>query len=126
MAERTLPSARRIITALLFVATLATGGMQLGILGDSGGSVDLGPGVTLPTGDGALIEGVLGLPRSPYPLFAETGADRALVTLTYRGLTRLNERNWPTPDLATEWSSFDSGKAWNFTLDPAEIGRAHV
>lgn len=119
MAERTLPSARRIITALLFVATLATGGMQLGILGDSGGSVDLGPGVTLPTGDGALIEGVLGLPRSPYPLFAETGADRALVALTYRGLTRLNESNWAMPDLATEWSSFDSGKAWNFTLDPA-------
>ncbi|MFM2098059.1 MAG: hypothetical protein RIT06_687 [Chloroflexota bacterium] len=119
MAERTLPSARRIITALLLVATLVTGGIQLGIFGGSGGSIDLGPGVTLPTGDGALIEGVLGLPRSPYPLFAETGADRALVTLTYRGLTRLNERNWPTPDLATEWSSFDSGKAWNFTLDPA-------
>ena len=61
---------------------------------------------------------MIGLPERPLPLFASTGADRAIVALTYRGLTRLDTSGYPTADLATSWSVSEDGLAWTFLLDP--------
>jgi len=73
----------------------------------------------LPNDPTTLREGIVGLPKLPLPLFASTGADRAIVALTYRGLTRLDTSGYPTADLATSWSVSEDGLAWTFKLDPA-------
>jgi len=97
--------------------------MQVGLITPPGGvggeGFEIGGGVTLPSGPTAVIEGVIGTPRTPYPLFAETGADRAIVALTYRALTRLDDGGWPTPDVATEWSPSPDGLTWTLGIDPA-------
>ena len=114
---------RRIAASLLAAATLWVGAMQIGVIappsGVAGEGFEIGGGVALPTGPNALVEGVVGTPRYPYPLFAETGADRAIVALTYRALTRLDSGGWPTPDIATSWSASPDGLTWTFAIDPA-------
>jgi peptide/nickel transport system substrate-binding protein len=66
-----------------------------------------------------LTVGVVGIASTPLPLFAETAADRAVVSLTYRSLTRLDASGWPGPDVATAWSVAADGLSWTITLDPA-------
>jgi peptide/nickel transport system substrate-binding protein len=66
-----------------------------------------------------LTIGVVGIASKPLPLFAETAADRAVVALTYRGLTRLDASGWPGPDIASGWSVAADGLSWTITLDPA-------
>jgi ABC-type transport system substrate-binding protein len=109
---------RRIAIFLFFAVALASALAQAGIVGGArpGGGISIG--ITLPSGPTTLREGVIGLPERPLPLFASTGADRAIVALTYRGLTRLDTSGYPTADLATSWSVSEDGLAWTFLLDP--------
>lgn len=109
---------RRASIALLAVVALASAGAQAGVLGgmNPGGGISIG--ITLPSGPTTLREGVVGLPERPLPLFEATGADRAIVALTYRGLTKLDVGGYPTPDLATSWSTSEDGLTWTFALDP--------
>ena len=104
---------------MIFAASaLFAGAAQLGLVSSQipGGGV---PGGELPSGDGVLSVGVVGNTVIPLPLFAETAADRAVVALTYRGLTRLDASGWPEPDLATTWSVAADGLSWTIVLDPA-------
>lgn len=109
---------RSLVALLLSAVALYAGLVQTGLVGSSASGAEIG-GTVMPSGEGALIEGVIGQPRYPYPLIAETGADRAIVALTYRALTRLDAGGWPQPDLATEWSVSSDGLSWTFALDPA-------
>lgn len=109
----------RKFTALLFAAAaLFAGAAQLGLVSAQIPGVGV-PGGELPSGDGVLSVGVVGIPSTPLPLFAETAADRAVVSLTYRSLTRLDASGWPGPDIATEWSVASDGLSWTITMDPA-------
>jgi peptide/nickel transport system substrate-binding protein len=110
---------RRIAIFLFFTVALASALAQAGVIGGGRPGGGLSIGITLPSGPTTLREGVIGLPERPLPLFASTGADRAIVALTYRGLTRLDTSGYPTADLATSWSVSEDGLAWTFVLDPA-------
>jgi ABC-type transport system substrate-binding protein len=110
---------RRIAIFLFFTVALASALAQAGVIGGGRPGGGLSIGITLPSGPTTLREGVIGLPERPLPLFASTGADRAIVALTYRGLTRLDTSGYPTADLATSWSVSEDGLAWTFLLDPA-------
>jgi peptide/nickel transport system substrate-binding protein len=114
-----MSSLRRVVAILLFVVALVSAGAYAGIIGEARPGGGLSIGITLPSGPTTLREGVIGLPEQPLPLFASTGADRAIVALTYRGLTRLDTSGYPTADLATSWSVSEDGLAWTFVLDPA-------
>jgi peptide/nickel transport system substrate-binding protein len=113
-----MSSLRRVAVLVLFAVALVSAGAQAGIIGESRPGGGLSIGITLPSGPTTLREGVIGLPERPLPLFASTGADRAIVALTYRGLTRLDTSGYPTADLATSWSVSEDGLAWTFVLDP--------
>jgi peptide/nickel transport system substrate-binding protein len=113
-----MSSLRRVAVLILFAVALVSAGAQAGIIGESRPGGGLSIGITLPSGPTTLREGVIGLPERPLPLFASTGADRAIVALTYRGLTRLDTSGYPTADLATSWSVSEDGLAWTFVLDP--------
>jgi peptide/nickel transport system substrate-binding protein len=102
----------------LAAAALFAGAAQLGLVNAQIPGVGV-PGGELPSGEGVLSVGVVGIASSPLPLFAETAADRAVVALTYRGLTRLDASGWPGPDVASEWSVAADSLSWTFTLDPA-------
>lgn len=110
---------RRVAALLLFAVAFLSAGAQAGIIGGGRPGGGLSIGITLPNDPTTLREGIVGLPKLPLPLFASTGADRAIVALTYRGLTRLDTSGYPTADLATSWSVSEDGLAWTFKLDPA-------
>lgn len=108
---------RKIAAVLFAAAALFAGAAQLGLVSAQIPGVGV-PGGELPSGDGVLSVGVVGIASTPLPLFAETAADRAVVSLTYRGLTRLDSSGWPGPDIATEWSVAADGLSWTISLDP--------
>jgi peptide/nickel transport system substrate-binding protein len=109
---------RKIIAALFAAAALFAGASQLGLVTTQLPGVGV-PGGELPSGEGVLSVGVVGIASTPLPLFAETAADRAVVALTYRNLTRLDASGWPGPDVASTWSVAADNLSWTFTLDPA-------
>ena len=114
------PLRRAAVFLALAVATFMAG-QQAGLFTAPGvgGGISLGSGISLPSGPTTLVEGVVGLPAQPLPLFAKSGADRAIVALTYRALTRLDVGGAPGPDLASAWSVSEDALTWSFTIDPA-------
>ena len=112
---------RRVAVFLALVAAIFMAGQQAGLLAAPGvgGGISLGSGISLPSGPTTLSEGVVGLPAQPLPLFAKSGADHAIVALTYRALTRLDVGGAPGPDLASAWSVSEDALTWSFTIDPA-------
>ena len=112
---------RRAAVFLALAVGIVMAGQQAGLFTapGAGGGISLGSGISLPSGPTTLTEGVVGLPAQPLPLFAKSGADRAIVALTYRALTRLDLGGAPGPDLASAWSVSDDGLTWSFTIDPA-------
>ena len=109
---------RKIAAVLFAAAALFAGAAQLGLISAQVPGIGV-PGGELPSGEGVLTVGVVGIASKPLPLFAETAADRAVVALTYRGLTRLDENGWPGPDIASDWSVAADGLSWTVTIDPA-------
>lgn len=63
-------------------------------------------------------EGTIGRPVSVNPLAARTQVDRDLVALTFSGLVKLGPDGMLIPDLASRWTSDETGKTWTFTLRP--------
>lgn len=112
---------RRVAVFLMLAAAIFMAGQQAGLLAAPGvgGGISLGSGISLPSGPTTLSEGVVGLPAQPIPLFTKSGADRAIVALTYRALTRLDVGGAPGPDLASAWSVSEDALTWSFTIDPA-------
>lgn len=112
---------RRVAVFFMLAAAIFMAGQQAGLLASSGasGGISLGSGISLPSGPTTLSEGVVGIPAQPLPLFAKSGADRAIVALTYRALTRLDLGGAPGPDLASAWSVSEDALTWSFTIDPA-------
>ncbi|MFA7296337.1 MAG: peptide ABC transporter substrate-binding protein [Dehalococcoidia bacterium] len=70
-------------------------------------------------GGGRYIEGVVGAPRYPTPLFARDNAvDGDLAALLFAGLTRIDADGTPRPDLAERWEVTPDGLTYTFYLRP--------
>ena len=64
------------------------------------------------------IEGVLGRATNASPFGGRTAADRALVSLLFRGLVKLGPGTTIVSDLAESWTADESGRTWTFHLRP--------
>jgi peptide/nickel transport system substrate-binding protein len=62
------------------------------------------------------VEGVVGRATNASPFGARSAADRALVSLLFRGLVRLGPGSSIVSDLAARWQVDPSGRAWTFHL----------
>ena len=109
---------RQALGAIALLAAVVLSGMQLGLISPPQGGISL-VGGTLPSGPGVLSEGVIGTLETPLPLFAASGADRAVVALSYRALTHLDSGGSPEPEVAASWSVAEDGLTWTFVVDPA-------
>jgi peptide/nickel transport system substrate-binding protein len=63
-----------------------------------------------------LREGVVGVPESVTPVTARNRAERALVGLVFSGLVRLGPGTSYQPDLASSWTSDETGGTLTFTI----------
>ena len=71
----------------------------------------------LAAGGGRYVEGVVGRPRYPTPLFARDNAvDGDLSALLFAGLTRIDADGTPRPDLAERWEVTPDGQTYTFHL----------
>jgi peptide/nickel transport system substrate-binding protein len=64
------------------------------------------------------VEGVLGRATNASPFGARTAADRALVSLLFRGLVKLGPGSTIVSDLADSWTVDEAGRTWTFHLRP--------
>jgi peptide/nickel transport system substrate-binding protein len=70
-----------------------------------------------PAFGGSYVEGVTGAPARINPLFAgQNTVDQSLVELVFSGLTRLDDRDQPFPDLAESWDISADGRSYTFRL----------
>ncbi len=66
---------------------------------------------------GSYVEGMTGAPGRINPLFAGLNdVDLSLVSLVFAGLTRLDDRGRPFPELAETWTVSDDGLEYVFLL----------
>lgn len=75
------------------------------------------PEGTTPVFGGTYIEGVTGAPARVNPLFAaQNDVDESLAALVFSGLTRLDDKGQPFPDLAESWEVTPDGRSYTFRL----------
>lgn len=70
-------------------------------------------------GGGRYIEGVVGAPRYPTPLFSrDNPVDGDLAALVFSGLTKIGADGTPRADLAERWEVTPDGLTYTFHLRP--------
>lgn len=75
------------------------------------------PSYVVPDRGGAYVEAISGLPKLLNPILATPDSiDSDLASLVFSGLTKLNERGEPVPDLALSWEVSADNKTYTFTL----------
>ncbi|HEY7270815.1 MAG TPA: peptide ABC transporter substrate-binding protein, partial [Dehalococcoidia bacterium] len=75
------------------------------------------PQGTQPAFGGSYIEGLTGAPARIDPLFAAQNAvDASMTALVFSGLTRLDDKGQPFPDLAESWDISPDGRTYTFHL----------
>ena len=67
------------------------------------------------------VEAVLGRATNASPFGARSAADRAIVSLLFRGLVHLGPGSTIVGDLASRWEVDSVGKAWTFHLRPGQL-----
>jgi peptide/nickel transport system substrate-binding protein len=70
----------------------------------------------VPDYGGAYVEGLAGFPQALNPILANDEASRTVNALVFGGLTRLDERGQPAPDLAESWEVSPDGRTYTFHL----------
>jgi peptide/nickel transport system substrate-binding protein len=71
------------------------------------------------TGGGTYVEGIVGRPEHPTPLFVrDNPIDGDLAALLFSGLTRIEGDGTPHPDLAERWDVTPDGLTYTFHLRP--------
>ena len=106
----------RALIGALTVALIAFSVTALApTLHSSGDAVE--PNAPATTGQ-AYVEGVLGRATNASPFGARSAADRALVSLLFRGLVKLGPGSSIVGDLAVSWEVDGSGSTWTFHLRP--------
>jgi peptide/nickel transport system substrate-binding protein len=110
-----LPLERAAI--LLLAALLAALALALSVPAPApAASVIAGPGATAEPVAHVLREALVGPVATLDPLYARTRAERDIVALLFRGLTRLGSNAGFEPDLATGWTIGDGGRVYTFRL----------
>ena len=109
LRDRALIGALTVVLIAFSVTALAP------TLHSSGDAVE--PSAPTSTGH-AYVEGVLGRATNASPFGARSAADRALVSLLFRGLVKLGPGSSIVGDLAVSWEVDDSGSTWTFHLRP--------
>jgi peptide/nickel transport system substrate-binding protein len=72
-----------------------------------------------PAYGGTYTEGMAGAPGRVNPLFAgQNAVDETLSALVFAGLTRLDDKGQPFPDLAENWTLSPDGLVYTFVLRP--------
>jgi peptide/nickel transport system substrate-binding protein len=106
--------------ALIGALTVALIAFSIAALAPSLHSSDDSAEPTLPPGlvGRTYVEGVLGRASNASPFGARSAADRALVSLLFRGLVKLGPDNSIVGDLAARWEVDASGRTWTFYLRP--------
>lgn len=106
MALRNRP---RALYALLLVGGLTALGLGWYTLGGTAGAVPAG----------RYVEGVVGRPQRPTPLFARANdVDGDVAALLFSGLTRIEGDGVVLPDLAERWEVTPDGLTYTFYLRP--------
>ena len=109
---RRLPSTGHTFTRLLYALVLV-GGIALLAFGWYTRGADRDASA------GRYVEGILGRPLHPSPLFARGNPpDADLAALLFSGLTRISADGTPVPDLAERWEVTPDGLAYTFHLRP--------
>ncbi len=72
--------------------------------------------VTTPGRGGALVEGIVGIPRFVNPVLANTRADRDVTALVYRGLMKIAPTGELVPDAAEAVTLSADGTTYTITL----------
>jgi peptide/nickel transport system substrate-binding protein len=66
---------------------------------------------------GAYVEGLTGAPSRINPLFGgQNAVDASMASLIFSGLTRLDDKGQPFPDLAESWDLSPDSRAYTFRL----------
>lgn len=72
---------------------------------------------TVAQAGGEHVEGIVGSPLYINPLLASFNeADKDLASLVFSGLTRINDKGEPAPDLARDWTISPDGLDYTFRL----------
>jgi peptide/nickel transport system substrate-binding protein len=72
-----------------------------------------------PAFGGVYVEGVAGAPSRINPFYAPLNAvDQGLAALVFSGLTKLDAKGRPIPDLAESWEVSGNGRVYTFRLRP--------
>ncbi len=74
------------------------------------------PTVEVPDYGGTFSEALVGAPRSLAPILARTDAERDIVSLLFRGLTRTDAAGNVVPDVASGWEVSADGLSYTFHL----------
>lgn len=105
---------RRQSTRWLFALVLVGGIAGFTVLWEASSS---GPEGATPLFGGVYVEGVAGSPSRLNPLFASHNeVDRALSSLIFAGLTKLDDQGRAYPDLAETWELSQDGRVYLFRL----------
>ena len=106
---------RAVVVALVLVLVVLGGIVALPRQAATRSSEQPAAEVTMPP-PVVYREGVVGVPESITPVTARNRAERTLVGLVFSGLVRLGPGTTYQPDLASSWSSDETGKTWTFTI----------
>ena len=106
---------RAVVVALVLVLVVLGGIVALPRQAATRSSEQPAAEVTMPP-PVVYREGVVGVPESITPVTARSRAERTLVGLVFSGLVRLGPGTTYQPDLASSWSSDETGKTWTFTI----------
>src|SRR4051812_24270261 len=106
----------RLLISVLGVLFVALSGIGLAPSFEATGAQP-STGPSLPPA-ARYVEGVLGHATNASPFGARSAADRALVSLLFRGLVRLGPGDSIVGDLATRWEVDPTGADWTFHLRP--------
>ncbi len=74
------------------------------------------PTVEVPDYGGTFSEALIGKPRFLSPILAQTDAERDIVSLLFRGLTRTDAAGNVVPDVASGWEVSADGLSYTFRL----------
>jgi len=78
--------------------------------------------ISVPSQGGVFREGIVGQYEYLNPFFCdETGFNRTLCKLVYRGLTKFDNQGRIVPDLARSWKVSDDGLTYTFQLRPNQL-----
>ena len=107
--------------ALIGILSVALVALSIGALAPTLRSSDgeAEPSFDIPPGR-SYVEGVLGRATNASPFGARSAADRALVSLLFRGLVRLGPGTSIVGDLAEDWAVDESRGTWTFHLRPGQ------